>query len=124
MRSWCFMDIKDLISRQKEDKNLVIIIDSFLSKNPPFRNNTTFQEDINSYETLIDFYLLTGDENFIIDWGVKPLHYGYDLLYSKDYGKYREWFLKRSNESGDNSRKVCYRKLFELFDELVRIKKV
>lgn len=116
-------EIKNLSEKiSVEMRNLISLIDTHLSKNPPFRDNTTFQEDVESYEKLIDYFLMTGEESFITDWGVKPLSYGYELLSSSDYGSYRSLFLKLSVEGTDKSRRVCYRKLFEFFDGLVRSK--
>lgn len=116
--------IRKLEEDLKLKKNLLFReIDQTLSKNPPFKGNTTFEEDIESYKLLVNYAELLNNRTLIIDWGIKPLNNHYPLLHkgNRNFDKYREFFEGLCLAEHNSFKRSAYWELSDYFDYMVSI---
>lgn len=105
-------------------KSLFDRIDQSLSKDPPFKGNVTFEEDVQSYEMLIGYSEMLRDKSIVEDWGTKPLLAGYPLLHSidADYQSYSIVFCNLAKVEGNPFKRVALWELHEFFTYLARVR--
>jgi hypothetical protein len=99
-------------------------IDQFLSKNPPFKGNMTFEEDIGSYKLLVDYAEMVNDMEIVVEWGTKPLLYHYPLLNNgnQNYRLYLEYFENLSAKESNQFKRKAYWEISNFFDYLIEIR--
>ncbi len=114
--------IKNLLELEKEiersRKNLIKVIDDHLSKNPPFKNTKTIEEDVETYLTLIKYSLTTGCRQIVRDWGLLPVANGLDILSDPDLGKYIYLFDDLLFEERSYKEKALIFEIRNLFADL------
>lgn len=99
-------------------------IDQTLSKNPPFKGNMTFEEDIESYKLLVDYAEMVDDMEIVVEWGTKPLLYHYPLLNNgnQNYRLYFEYFENLSAKELNQFKRKAYWEISDFFDYLIEIR--
>ena len=104
-------------------KLLLDKIDQSLSKNPPFKDNTTFEEDIESYKLLVGYAEMVNDMEIVVEWGTKPLLYHYPLLNNgnQNYRLYLEYFENLAAKESNQFKRKAYWEISDFFDYLVEI---
>ncbi len=100
-----------------EKVSLIDDIEDYLKTNPPFKENSSFEEDVKSFQDLVDLCLMVDPHTFKTKWIFLPiLENQYTLGY--DIERYVEVFDKLWRRESSKPKKVIYWEIYDFFQSL------